>query len=100
MKLSSAPGERFCNKTNSEFLSHLAKDFVPEYDFEHFLKIAKEEIAALNGSIKNPGLAAVDGLQLMHGERVRSVPLKNLGAPFCCRTPDAGPAWTARVHKA
>jgi hypothetical protein len=31
-----------------EVLSHLAKDLVPENDFEHFLKIAKEEIAALH----------------------------------------------------
>jgi hypothetical protein len=31
-----------------EVLSHLAKDFVPENDREHFLKIAKEEIAALH----------------------------------------------------
>jgi len=30
-----------------EDLSHLAKDLVPENDREHFLKIAKEEIAAL-----------------------------------------------------
>jgi len=31
-----------------EVLSHLAKDLVPENDREHFLKIAKEEIAALH----------------------------------------------------
>jgi hypothetical protein len=31
-----------------EVLSHLAKDFVPKNDREHFLKIAKEEIAALH----------------------------------------------------
>jgi len=31
-----------------EVLSHLAKDMVPENDREHFLKIAKEEIAALH----------------------------------------------------
>ena len=31
-----------------EVLSHLAKDFVPENDREHFLKIAEEEIAALH----------------------------------------------------
>jgi hypothetical protein len=31
-----------------EILSHLAKDLVPENDREHFLKIAKEEIAALH----------------------------------------------------
>jgi hypothetical protein len=31
-----------------EVLSHLAKDLVPENDLEHFLKIAKEEIAALH----------------------------------------------------
>jgi hypothetical protein len=29
-------------------LLHLAKDLVPENDREHFLKIAKEEIAALH----------------------------------------------------
>jgi len=29
-------------------LSHLAKDLVPDNDREHFLKIAKEEIAALH----------------------------------------------------
>jgi len=29
-------------------LSHLSKDLVPENDLEHFLKIAKEEIAALH----------------------------------------------------
>ena len=29
-------------------LSHLAKHLVPENDREHFLKIAKEEIAALH----------------------------------------------------
>ena len=31
-----------------EVLSLLAKDLVPENDREHFLKIAKEEIAALH----------------------------------------------------
>jgi len=31
-----------------EVLSRLAKDLVPENDREHFLKIAKEEIAALH----------------------------------------------------
>jgi len=31
-----------------EILSHSAKDLVPENDREHFLKIAKEEIAALH----------------------------------------------------
>ena len=31
-----------------EVLSHLAMDLVPEEDLEHFLKIAKEEIAALH----------------------------------------------------
>ena len=31
-----------------EVLLHLAKDMVPENDREHFLKIAKEEIAALH----------------------------------------------------
>ena len=31
-----------------EVLSHIAKDLVPENDREHFLKIAKEEIAALH----------------------------------------------------
>jgi len=31
-----------------EVLSHLAKDLLPENDREHFLKIAKEEIAALH----------------------------------------------------
>ena len=31
-----------------EVLSHLAKDLVPKNDREHFLKIAKEEIAALH----------------------------------------------------
>ena len=31
-----------------EVLSHLAKDLVPENDRDHFLKIAKEEIAALH----------------------------------------------------
>ena len=31
-----------------DVLSHLAKDLVPENDREHFLKIAKEEIAALH----------------------------------------------------
>ena len=31
-----------------EVLSHLAKDLVPENDREHFLKITKEEIAALH----------------------------------------------------
>jgi hypothetical protein len=31
-----------------EVLSHLADDLVPENDREHFLKIAKEEIAALH----------------------------------------------------
>lgn len=31
-----------------EILPHLAKDLVPENDREHFLKIAKEEIAALH----------------------------------------------------
>jgi hypothetical protein len=31
-----------------EVLSHLAKDFVPKNDREHFLKIAKEEIPALH----------------------------------------------------
>ena len=31
-----------------EVLSHLAKDLVPEDDREHFLRIAKEEIAALH----------------------------------------------------
>jgi hypothetical protein len=48
MKSSSAPGARLWNKTNSEVLSHLAKGLVPENDREHFLKIAKEEIAALH----------------------------------------------------
>lgn len=32
----------------AEVLSHLAKGLVPEKDREHFLKIAKEEIAALH----------------------------------------------------
>ena len=31
-----------------DVLLHLAKDLVPENDREHFLKIAKEEIAALH----------------------------------------------------
>jgi hypothetical protein len=31
-----------------EVLLHLAKDLVPESDLEHFLKITKEEIAALH----------------------------------------------------
>jgi len=31
-----------------EVLSHLVNDLVPENDREHFLKIAKEEIAALH----------------------------------------------------
>ena len=31
-----------------EVLSHLAKDLVDEHDRNHFLKIAKEEIAALH----------------------------------------------------
>jgi len=31
-----------------EVISRLAKDLVPENDREHFLKVAKEEIAALH----------------------------------------------------
>jgi hypothetical protein len=40
--------KRFIPNRNPACLSHLAKDLVPENDREHFLKIAKEEIAALH----------------------------------------------------